>query len=644
MNVDSLSVLSFSVKQGVGLAPSHVGVLGPGNPWNPPPDEVKAPSEDSDARPSPPSRCVSWNPRTALTSGGSAFVTAYRVDGRWSLGTETQSEDGDEPNPGVGSPPPEVSPEGETESAVSRPVCLGHRVDALVIAWRVQLGADGRDALRRACASAAENGKAQLRLDTQTGACLAQVRRHGGERVIFENADLRGCFVESLSGEDVGWSLEITARAVWLATEQIEAVVEEMRIWAAAFGAIHEERLRRIDLCADFEGWPLADADGRAFVKRSRSKMASYTRGSKPDEVWAKRAGKTYRIADKPDDIWGKTYRVAGDRVTGHTICPGNALMGRIYDKTEELRVFAGNEEKRRIETLGWQDQGWKGGQVTRVEFQLRGDALKELVHRSVDKATSELASIWSYCTQQWLRMVLPGTATRTRRAELDPRWDAAQTVDWGGTPKVLVRERKRNSASVQQGWGTLVTALAKNGAISQDLLDQRAQLESVAMQSPAHAWAALAQVVDDCTLAFSGLVHETVLAHHENDAPRALTATFEKLFAAVARETRNAEREAPHHGEATRLEQLLQGENEQLGSSDSLAVSLDREPTTVPMVSSPLRDGGSCMRHGKLALGELEPGYEIGSLLRRIVARANRRSEQTKNAPDTDRHEQTPT
>jgi len=192
------------------------------------------------------------------------------------------------------------------------------------------------------------------------------------ERVIFENGDLRGVFIESQSTDAIkpGWGLELVARASYLAGHSLEEVIAELRFWANSFGIVHEERLRRVDLCADFEGMPIRAEDADAFVRPTRSKLTSWCEGRKPDETWS------------------QTYRDAGERVTGHTLCPGNALMMRVYNKTQEQRIRHGEkaEKKRQLEEAIWTSNGWKGGNVTRVEFQVRGEACKELLGRDVGR------------------------------------------------------------------------------------------------------------------------------------------------------------------------------------------------------------------------------------------------------------------
>jgi hypothetical protein len=335
------------------------------------------------------------------------------------------------------------------------PNCVGHRIDALVIAFRCHFYQKPIDIFLKASGDANIHGQAGFRIPLKMLAerddyLIAHVNKNRTDKIVFQNADLRGVIIPSLgetNAEGPGWSLEITARATWLAQNTIEEIVSEIRLWASTLGMVHEERLRRIDLAADFENWPLLETDGAAFVRAPRSTLTGFT------------------INQDDKQIWGKTYRKASQQITGYTVCPGNPLMMRLYDKTTELSVL-NDPIKTEIEQHIWRQNGWNGGTITRLEFQLRGEACKELVQRSVNKAINNTQGLWQYFTENWLRLVTPDTATRLRRCEPDPRWIAAQSVQWTGEPKPLLRSRIRGLATSFQAFGSALTALAQSGRL----------------------------------------------------------------------------------------------------------------------------------------------------------------------------------
>jgi len=354
----------------------------------------------------------------------------------------------------------------------------------LVVAFRLQLSETARAALREATAKAHQFGSAELRIQRFVGVgeresdwCVAQLSRPRTERLAFQNADLRGTFIESQAtgGDDgeLGWSLELTARALFLARAGLETVVHELRAWAAAFGVVIGERVRRVDPAADFERWPIKEDDARAMVRHPRSTMVSF------------------------DHHETKTYREQSDRVTGFVVCPGNPVMLRLYDKTAELEAKLCSREgptKQALERCIWRENGWQGGRVTRVEFQVRGEACQELFKRSLDGLLRELDGLWRYLVDEkadgkpgWARMVLLDTATRARRAKLDPRWQAVRDVQFGVKRQPMRRVRFRGMATASQAWSMMLAALAECEALPV-VLDQADELQALAASSPAES------------------------------------------------------------------------------------------------------------------------------------------------------------
>ena len=111
--------------------------------------------------------------------------------------------------------------------------------------------------------------------------------------------------------------------------------------------------------------------------------------------------------------------------LTGIVVCPGGDLQLRMNDKLRELRAHPGNSMH--IQQV-WRQHGWHAGaSVTRVEFQLRRAALRELGVESSQQLDSRIDPVWQYCIKTF-RLVQAG-ATRLRRAKLDPRWASLRSV-----------------------------------------------------------------------------------------------------------------------------------------------------------------------------------------------------------------------
>jgi len=79
-----------------------------------------------------------------------------------------------------------------------------------------------------------------------------------------------------------GWTVEIVWRAQELARVGLEFVLRESSALFACLGELHEQRVRRVDVCADVEGWELDARDLARLVKRPRAKWAEEWRDKKP--------------------------------------------------------------------------------------------------------------------------------------------------------------------------------------------------------------------------------------------------------------------------------------------------------------------------------------------------------------------------
>lgn len=92
-------------------------------------------------------------------------------------------------------------------------------------------------------------------------------------------------------------------------------------------------------------------------------------------------------------------------KFTGISVGNGDISL-RIYDKTQEMK------EKGNMEKLMFFYHKWKLSlkqKVTRVEYQLRGDAIKELFGSSAKKLVDVkrgIPNVWNYLTTKWFRHV----------------------------------------------------------------------------------------------------------------------------------------------------------------------------------------------------------------------------------------------
>lgn len=328
------------------------------------------------------------------------------------------------------------------------PWLLGCRVDALVVAYRLdstRLNRTAEDRLRLAAQTA---GPVEL----ARGPVTVSLRsRPDGASTLFENADLRGTLNWRATG---GWHIEVVARATFLATHTLDRAIEVCGVVAQSFAPVAEgPRLRRVDLAADFAQFRL-DAGDRDRLATTRCGITEFSaEGKDVDEV-------------RPYETAALRMHLSGaHKVTGFSIALGNPISARIYDKTAELRC-PGREGKRAIEHALWVGRGWnESGPVVRVEFQLRSTFLDEVAGRDACELSTKLDGLWQRCVQ-WLRMIEPGSASRPSRCALDPRWEAVRAVVFEHKASPIPRARKRGGASAGHTLGAVISHQGSSGAL----------------------------------------------------------------------------------------------------------------------------------------------------------------------------------
>jgi len=281
--------------------------------------------------------------------------------------------------------------------------------------------------------------------------------------------------------EDPGWTFELIWYAGHLSEMPLDLVLLEGRNIVSRFGEIHEERIRRIDMAADVAGFEIRDDDFAHFIRRARVKEFPFTKKPNGDDGFREQPAQLSMAAFADTVI---TKAIAGIRF-GRT-----DVVARVYDKREEL-VQKGTPDKRAREEAVWTKNGWNGADpVTRVEFQLRGEALTELGARDpklcgVHPKSGELLGakyemhefreavtlpeyvprLWS-TVLDWLWLGVPEEDVARSRWKEDPRWTVLRNVKWQGQPKALPikRVRIRGGASAAQALGSMASMAAAAG------------------------------------------------------------------------------------------------------------------------------------------------------------------------------------
>ena len=356
--------------------------------------------------------------------------------------------------------------------------CVGLRVDWYACAFRVDLSRDARRALERAASDA--RGMLDRGDDERASKRKSAPFTFGDVAGELQPRKVKGAFTitNGLMKIDVdttdAWSVVVELRAMYLAKIPFESAIEAARAIARSFGAIDGERVRRIDLAADVVGWRIDASDATALIGRAlrtcgRGSVADYRPGV-DDFAWTPKDREHVDaevLAMESRTFW------AGHRVTGITVCAGSPIMARIYDKTIELSLH-GREAKREAEETRWRANGWRGERVTRIEFQIRSEILREFRDgvgnddersaRNPDRLIGWLDAIFAYCTSQWARLILPGTSERLCRCHVDPRWTFLRSLRFRHEAEPAIRLRTRRGADVAGVLGCARSLAASTG------------------------------------------------------------------------------------------------------------------------------------------------------------------------------------
>jgi hypothetical protein len=447
---------------------------------------------------------------------------------------------------------------------------LSSRIDALTMAFRVRLAPSFVETLKKRAEIASEHGRAGIEYENERGAICGELRWSRTQKVwnvtrepsepewygyrlhvdmaapgggnpreceacggtCFRSMSLPcarcrggGCALCEGVGsitkidecreckgsgfyEEPGFTLEIVWYAQSLAMHGLQRLVDDSARIARTCGEVYEARVRRIDLCADVEGWDIRADDVRRLAKRPRAKWAVDDAGLEREEG-----------ADRKESRGCHgTGALERRRITGISVGRGGALMCRVYDKRAEVER---DERRRELEEARWRDAGWKGvSPVARVEFQIRGVVLHEFGLRDPDAVVDpetraplavcgecgscrsasrllpcdrcgsreireqativhRIPDVWRTCLA-WVRLVVPSVTRNGRpipvsRLPLDERWELLHRVRWDRRPASLIhRVRIRGAASAAQALGVALSSAARDGRITRRLSEAR--------------------------------------------------------------------------------------------------------------------------------------------------------------------------
>ncbi len=183
------------------------------------------------------------------------------------------------------------------------------------------------------------------------------------------------------------------------------------------------------------------------------------------DMEWDRRAWVT-----RAEAIWNFVEK---DAFTGWMIGAGSPMVGRLYDKLRQA-------QKMGLKYLFplWRAMGWNGeSPVWRLEFQLRGEVLRQFGLRTLREVLANRNGLWSYATTEWLRLTIPQEGDQTRsRWPIHPLWGYLSSIDWETAGGPLSREFRpvrmpSDERIARMALGALSSVMAKQG-IANNLRD----------------------------------------------------------------------------------------------------------------------------------------------------------------------------
>lgn len=219
-------------------------------------------------------------------------------------------------------------------------------------------------------------------------------------------------------------SLGARIKAISLYEIGAEKALEGVYEMVGRIGRFTEIKVKRLDLCSDFQGWEPKVSDLARFVCRAK-KTGLYLESGRLNYIRFGQKNMLARLYNKSEEIKksGKTWLISVWKETG------------LY------------EEKKAV---------W------RLEIQFRRQMLACLNIETPEEALSSLGGIWQFGLS-WLEFKKPSKAKQKTRWPLDRRWKALKEASFKGRPCLSVRKAKREADKERliRGFGGYLTSLA---------------------------------------------------------------------------------------------------------------------------------------------------------------------------------------
>lgn len=274
-------------------------------------------------------------------------------------------------------------------------------IDTLVIGFSIQsyAGVNNFEALSEAKSKAGEKQFDKKGCGVEWCGTEFNMAARGamGYEWVMRNADVTVCIAREARGGSIIPEVYVTFSSQNLWTNGLDGAVMMFKRWLSRWAVISGTKISRADLCMDVAmPFPVIDIKSE-IVSRARRKM----RVNEPEKI---------------------EHHVECRRDTGYRFGSGD-LVGRFYDKTNEIKV----SQKEWMKEV-WKAEGWDGETpVVRYEFQCRRNFLKEMSVNSFEELKERLPDIWRYCTHDWLRVCDQGANTNQSRWKSKDYWTLIQ-------------------------------------------------------------------------------------------------------------------------------------------------------------------------------------------------------------------------
>lgn len=203
----------------------------------------------------------------------------------------------------------------------------------------------------------------------------------------------------------------------------LQFIVRMLRIYS---GKIIRNSISEVHLCSDFIGLDVSELGIEHFdrwITRARKLNTYYDR--------TKLTGVT--LDQNEDDPQSAIE-------TGIVLGKGDIAL-RIYDKICEIQK---NNSKQSLFASVWGREEFDEDPVTRVEFQLRKNVIRQFRIKTLEQLFDNLDGLWQYCTTEWARFCEEPYDRENRhqdRAQIDPWWKIVQELNWG-KETIIIRKK----------------------------------------------------------------------------------------------------------------------------------------------------------------------------------------------------------